>query len=175
MHLSTEFDEYDNPLTEVLDLFDEKSVQQPIIRSDSEFIDYWNRLNRRQKVVWVYFAFESQVRNGGVYQFFYNTGQFIFAITEAMEELGLKQLLKSYNHALSDYLKKSDRVADIRKDVNNSSVFKDKWESFITGYKEITHTKDVEGYLFERENTKEIYQKIFEYVQTHLSSFARKK
>jgi Domain of unknown function (DUF4375) len=92
------------------------------------------KLTRGQRLLLLLGTFDSQVKNGGITQFFWNCPEAIFDVADAIESLGVADLQANYERALQGLLGSKDRWLALKgewaKAKDNPS-----WEAFKQTYK----------------------------------------
>jgi len=164
-----EFDEYDNRMWEYMyKLFDE-TVEKSGIES---YDVLWNKLTRQQKLFWAFLAFNGDADNGGIYQFVFNRPEFIIAIAEVWEELGIEKLRADYTELLHELTGKTSKIGELKSVFNDDSEsWKKRWDSFAAGYKELLTTEKMEAYYYDQEFKKGVHKKIADYIESNMDQF----
>lgn len=164
------FDEYDNILTEYIDfLFDDVVEGCGITEQE----DLWNAMNRPQKVLWAFLAFTGDVDSGGLYQFLFNSPQFIFSAYEMFEELGLDRLKEDYKLVLDELIGKQARIKELKEALREGDEqFESRWNAFAAGYESINTSQVIESYYYRSYFKKELFEKIANYIEANLDHFA---
>ena len=162
---------YDNRLWEYMyKLFDDVVAQSGI----QDFGELWNKMNRPQKVFWAFLAFSGDTDNGGVYQFIFNKPEFILAVAEMWEEIGLERVSKDYNEVLKELTGKAGKISELKAIFNDDSKSWDnRWSSFSEGYKELKSTQKIEEYFYDKEFKKECHQKVADYIEKNMDKFRK--
>jgi hypothetical protein len=89
------YNPYDNLQTELSSiLFDSLAGVAHFKGIDEETL--FNQLTKPQKVIYALNAFEGQVDNGGIFQFFWNIPHFSLAVEQSLEEINYGELLDNF-------------------------------------------------------------------------------
>ena len=128
-------------------------------------------------------AFDSQVSNGGITQFFWNCPESIFDVREWIEQLGVQQLQANYDRALEALVGKKDRWLALREEWVKGRD-DPRWEPFQQTYKLLdlgwfdAAYFDKHGYNETREWVRlsrglhhDLLTRLAEYVRTHPGEF----
>jgi hypothetical protein len=91
------------------------------------------KLTRGQRLLIQLGAFDSQVKNGGITQFFWNCPESIFDVADAIEYLGVTELLANYERALEGLVGKKDRWLALREEWAKGKD-NPRWETFQKTY-----------------------------------------
>jgi hypothetical protein len=117
----------------------------------------------------VYFtllSFESQVDNGGVYQFLFNQPELSILALDAMRIVHLDTLSNDYEVVLNELFGKSETIDQLRgKFQDGKEDWKNRWNSFVKGYKELPSAKVIEDYFYNPDFVKSFHAKIIEYLK----------
>ena len=132
---------------------------------------FFNNLTRGQKVFYSFLAFNGDIDNGGVWQFFYNRPELSIAALEALEELKLTKLKSDYEKCLEEFLGTKD-IYSKRKEI--SKYTKSKWVTFKGGYNHIKSAKTLEDYYYNEGFKKDLYKAFVDYVDSNLDQFVKK-
>jgi hypothetical protein len=91
------------------------------------------KLTQGQQLLFRLGTFDSQVKNGGITQFFWNCPESVFDVADDIELLGVPKLLRNYERALESLVGKKGRWLKLReewaKGKNNPP-----WEAFRESY-----------------------------------------
>jgi hypothetical protein len=79
-------------------------------------------------------VFDGQVCNGGITQFFWNCRATIFAVQNALNELGEMELLAYYDRALDALAGNRTRWQELRAEYARSAPSADAWQAFRRSY-----------------------------------------
>jgi Domain of unknown function (DUF4375) len=74
----------------------------------------FNALTKPQKVIYALNAFEGQVNNGGIYQFFWNIPEFSLAVEQALEAIQFDKLLENYRKVKEEFNKKEAKLEALK-------------------------------------------------------------
>ncbi|WP_417369367.1 DMP19 family protein [Flavobacterium beibuense] len=167
------FDSYDNRFWEYMyRLFDTLTEMSGKDESEEEF---FNKLNKPQKVFHSLLAFTGDVDNGGVNQFFFNKPEFAFSVLEAFDELKLNKLKNDYEKCLNEFIGASDSYLKRKEVFNDISINWDqRWDAFKSGENEIKSADILEDYFYTDEFKKELYKTFVDYADKNISLFMRK-
>jgi hypothetical protein len=104
--------------------------------------EFWNRLSVGQKVFYSFLAFEGEVDNGGLFQFFWNKPAHVYSFREVINILKLEELADDYISALKAYEKLSSEISKIKEDLDPD---KEGWEDeYYEAYDKIQEKFDAE-------------------------------
>ncbi|MFT3796625.1 hypothetical protein [Flavobacterium sp.] len=166
------FDEYDNRFWEYMyQLFD----TLPDLAETENRIDFFNNLNRPQKVFYSLLVFNGDTDNGGVAQFFFNRPEFVFAVLETFDELKLPQLKADYEKCLNEFLGTSESYLKRKQIFNDQNLdWEKRWKAFVKGYDEIKSAAILEDYYYTTEFRKDYYKNFVDYADRHMDYFVKK-
>ncbi|HEY1064501.1 MAG TPA: DUF4375 domain-containing protein [Pirellulales bacterium] len=105
-------------------------------RIESRFLESeagWDELTQGQRFLIRFGNFDSQVNNGGLTQFFWNSPESIFAVADDLERLGVPELFAPYVRAVETLVGKKDRWLALR-ETWASSADDPQWEAFRESY-----------------------------------------
>ena len=120
-----------------------------------------------------YLAFTGDVDSGGIYQFLFNSPQFIFTAYEMFEELGLDRLKADYKLVLDELMGKPVQIKELKEVLKEGDEnFESRWNAFAAGYESIKSSDVVESYYYRSYFKKELFEKIATYVEANLKHFA---
>lgn len=167
------FDVYDNIFWEYMyQLFDTLPEMAQKTENDAEF---FNNLNREQKVFYSLLAFNGDTDNGGVSQFFFNRSEFAFAVLETFEELNMTKLKNDYEKCLNEFIGTSNSYTKRKEIFNDSNLeWKKRWKAFSDGYDDIPSADLLERYYYDDEFKKELYKGFVDYANSNINQFVRK-
>jgi hypothetical protein len=148
-----------------------------------EAVEELKKLTAGQRLLIQLGTFDSQVKNGGITQFFWNRPEYIFDVGDWIEQLGPRELQANYDRALEALVGKKERWLELReewaKGRDNPS-----WETFQQTYNLLELSWfdkayfDKHGYNEKREWVRQarglhyaLLTKVAEYVRTHRSEF----
>jgi hypothetical protein len=86
-----------------------------------------------QQILYALIAFDGQIKNGGIEQFFWNGTDIIPDVSEALRALDLPELQKHYDRAVETLLGKKDDWNDLRNQAYRDPEQLD-WEPFRQSY-----------------------------------------
>jgi len=165
------FDEYDNRTWEYMSELFDRAVYKYVEEKPDVL---WNKLNREQKVFWAFLAFNGDTDNGGVYQFIFNRPEFIIAIAEMWEELGMEEIGSDYEKVLKELSGKTGKLNELNEIFNDESQsWNKRWNSFADGYKELKSTKEIEDYYYDKEFKKKLFKKVADYIELNINKFTK--
>lgn len=169
-----DFHEYDNRLWEYMDEIFDKMADNTTKEDYGEYDNFWNVLTREQKVFWTFLVFNGDTDNGGVYQFIFNRPEFIFAVSEMWNELGMHKISRDYEKVLEELTGKSGKISELKTVFNDESKSMDeRWDSFSEGYGELKTKEKIEAYYYDKEFKKSLYQKMADYIEQNIDKFAK--
>ena len=100
---------------------------------EKEGTEWRSELTQGQRMLHALGAFDDQVQNGGVTQFFWNCPDLVFEVSDGLKVLGPAELKEIYDRALEGLVGKKDDWAKLRK-----QAFRDpanpNWEPFQRSY-----------------------------------------
>ena len=128
-------------------------------------------------------AFDSQVNNGGITQFFWNCSHSIFAVADWLEVLGMAELQANYDRALEALVGKKDQWLALRAEWNEGTE-PPQWETFQHTY-ELLDLKWFEQVYFDKYGynagqewvcqsaglQQVLHRRLVEYIRTHRAEF----
>lgn len=136
--------------------------------------DFLNELTKEQRIYFTLINFESQVNNGGVYQFLFNYPELSILALEGMQETGMEKLATDYEIVLNEYFGKFDTIQDLySKFQDNKSDWNKRFTAFAEGYKELPSAEKIEEYFYEESFVKTYQQDLTEYVKANRKKFYR--
>jgi Domain of unknown function (DUF4375) len=103
-------------------------------------------LTKGQRFLIVLNAFDGQIANGGLTQFFWNIPQYVFHVRDAIELFGPRSLLEEYDKAIEKLVGKKERWLELR-DQCYSDPENPCWEPFRASYELLDLEKFDNGYL----------------------------
>ncbi len=90
-------------------------------------------LTEGQRILIVLAAFDGEVDNGGITQFFWNFPEYSFEVRNAIKRLGNTALLQNYERAMASLADKLDEWSELRDKCYRVEGSPD-WESFSQSY-----------------------------------------
>jgi hypothetical protein len=140
-------------------------------------------LTRGQQLLIRLGTFDSQVKNGGITQFFWNCPESIFDVADDLEHLGVTELLGNYERALEALVGKKDQWLALREEWAKGKD-NPKWDTFQESYKLLDLGWFDKAYFDQRgwnENKEwvrlrpglhhSLLTRLVEYVRTHRDEF----
>ncbi len=141
------------------------------------------RFTRGQQLLILLGYFDGQVKNGGITQFFWNRAEYIFAVRDAMAELGASDLLHNYEEAVEALGANRDRWLALREECYKEGKAPD-WEPFRqsyalldlgwfdTAYFDKWGYNDSKEWVFQRRGLHHgLLTRLVEYVRSHREDF----
>lgn len=126
-----------------------------------------NCLTQGQRILYVLSAFDGQVNNGGITQFFWNCPDLIFEVSEALQLLGETELAQAYDKALESLIGNKDEWIQLRSQSSNDpSNF---WEPFQKTY-DLLDLSWFDDAYFEKDGPS-LVARLVEYVRAHKEEF----
>jgi hypothetical protein len=168
-----------------IDGYYEALIDQNERISDQFFSDarLLQRLTPGQRMLMQLGAFDGQVKNGGITQFFWNCPGYLFDVADWIACLGVPELLASYERALEALVGKKDRWLAL-KDEWARSGDQPRWETFQQTYDLLDlgwfdkayfdrhgYNEKHEWVLLSRGLHRVLLGKLAEYIRTHRSEF----
>ncbi|WP_432670638.1 DMP19 family protein [Flavobacterium sp. SM2513] len=130
--------------------------------------DFLNELTKEQRIYFTLINFESQVNNGGVYQFLFNYPELAIIALQGMKETGMVKLANDYETVLNEYFGKFKIIHELyARFQNNNNDWNKRWNSFAEGYKELPSAEIIENYFYEESFVKTYHEKLIEYVKAN--------
>jgi hypothetical protein len=105
-------------------------LQQFLGRLDDP--ECWNGLTQGQRILYSLAALDSQVKNGGITQFFWNCPDLIFPASDALTALNYPELSVAYEKALEGLIGNKDKWFELRN--QSSSDPANFWAPFQATY-----------------------------------------
>ena len=120
--------------------------------NDQIWIETLHELNDIQKSCWAIAIFESQVDNGGLYQFLFNYPELSLAALQGMKLAKLEKLEKDYEIVLKQYFANLDKTNFYKKIFRNASKeWNERWGAFQKGAKDLSKSKIIENYFYNKD------------------------
>jgi hypothetical protein len=149
------------------------NLPQNLNRSESEI---FSDCTHGQKLFWTILIFDGDLLNGGIFQFFWNRAEFVFAMVEVFDELKMEKIK-------ADYLKCLDEITGL-KDVylNRTKVKLDFFDNqnrrdrSIKSYSEQASNfkyRDLLDYYYDEEFEKQFRKSVVDYIDAHRDQFSR--
>lgn len=172
-----EYDLYKNTHSELAGILVNKVYQDAKYwernQSHAQFI---NQLSRAQKLYFALVNFEGQVNNGGVYQFLFNQPEFSLIVLDAMKAAEMDRLHSDYKNVLEEYLGKFETIQQLNaKFQDGGKNWEKRWNSFVSGYKEVPSATRIEEYFYTKEFKMEFHQKMVNFVLNNQSELFQVK
>src|SRR6185295_2352611 len=92
-----------------------------------------SRLTRGQRMLFSLSAFDGQVKNGGITQFFWNCPDLIFEVGDSLKALELTELSGLYDRGVDTLIGKKEDWAQLRNKAYRDPQNPD-WQSFQKSY-----------------------------------------
>lgn len=164
-----EFDEYDNRLWEYMyELFDKPVEKQ----TNADYWTIWKKLTREQKVFWAFLAFTGDTDNGGINQFIFNRPEFIIAVAQMWNELGLEKIASDYESFLIELSGKPGNLNEIKYNfTDNPNIWKKVVSPFANEKIKFESVERIEDYFYDKEFRKVIYKKVADYIEENIDQF----
>jgi hypothetical protein len=140
------------------------------------------QLTKGQQLLILLGAFDGQVKNGGITQFFWNYPEYMFEVYDAIEYLGPKELLQNYDKALSSVVGNKDRWLELRQECYQQEG-NPRWESFVKTYELLDlewfdnayfdkwRYSEKEAVIEKRGLNHALLKRLAEYVRSHRNEF----
>jgi len=165
----SKFDEYDNLLWEYMyELFD-KPIEKQV---NVDYWTLWNKLTREQKVFWAFLAFSGDTDNGGVNQFIFNKPEFIIAVAEMWNELGLEKIASDYESFLNELSGKTGKLNEVK---DHLTLDSDIWKKIVSPFSnekmELKTAMKIEDYFYDKEFRRKVYKKVVDYIDNNIDKF----
>jgi len=138
--------------------------------------DFLNELTKEQRIYFTLINFETQVNNGGVYQFLFNYPELSIIALQGMQETGMSKLTKDYETVLNEYFGKFKTIQELySRFQNKNNDWNKRWNSFTEGYKELSSTKIIEDYFYEENFVKGYHEKLIGYAKVNKKKLYKTK
>ena len=96
--------------------------------------DYFNKLNKSQRIFSILMQMDGQINNGGVYQFLWNRPESMHAAREALFELEIQPLANDFAVVIQELEQHVDDYIEDKKIWDNSKLSHEvKWKRFTDG------------------------------------------
>jgi hypothetical protein len=175
------YDPYENRLNAYMeDLFDPLGEELQSTEIDEEDFElfFWEKLTRGQKIFMSYLAFEGEVDNGGLFQFFLNKPHLAYSFLEVVDILNLNKLDKfkdDYLRGLQKYESIQDQIIQLQEGIDTQ---KDNWEDEYYEYHEKASelfglNEIMEDYFYEDKFKKHFNKAMCDYIETHKREFIK--
>lgn len=167
------YDEFDNRLDEYMEhLFDVLPELGHAAEDDDEF---WIQLSRGQKIFYTYLVFEGSVENGGIFQFFWERPEHIYAFDEVIEILDVQPLKDDYISFVDHYETKAKELEALQDSINYNNK---KWEeqynqAYDKGLDLFGEEHEIGEYFMDPEFKKTFHKAMSDYIETHLEEFIK--
>ncbi len=136
--------------------------------------EFLNKLTNQQRILFGLINFESQVNNGGIYQFLFNEIELSILVLESLENLKIDKLCKDYKAVLSKYFFNFKTIEELQETFLNSKYdWEERWDSFAEGYKVIKNVDLIESYFYEVEFIEKFQNRIKEFIKSNLSGLCK--
>ncbi|QOD61682.1 DUF4375 domain-containing protein [Polaribacter haliotis] len=136
--------------------------------------DFLNELTKEQRIYFTLINFESQVNNGGVYQFLFNNPDLPIIALQGMKEIEMSKLAKDYEIVLKEYFGNFNTIQELySKFQNDKSDWYKRAQAFADGYKELPSAEKIEDYFYEENFVKTYQQNLTNYVKENRNKFYR--
>lgn len=182
------FSSYDNLRTELISILLDPLMGRAY-RNGIDETTLFKQLTKQQKVIYALNAFEGQVNNGGIFQFFWNIPDFSFAVEQSIEAINFKDLLDNFIKVKKEFDEKASKINQLmQKDLFNSLKYRVKqfflkligknniglrrtgFEHFIEGNSEMKNTEWFNDYFYQKE--KEFHFKLASYILDNINAIA---
>ncbi|HTF80521.1 MAG TPA: hypothetical protein VL947_02310 [Cytophagales bacterium] len=165
------YSEDDNRLDEYMEyLFD---VLPDLGNASDDDLDFWEQLTKGQKMFYSILVFEGAVDNGGIFQFFWERSEHIYAFDEVLEILQIQPLQDDYNRLVDRYEIVAKQLEALRMGINYNNK---KWEqhyheAYDQGMAIFGEDYELEGYYYDAEFKKQFHKAFCDYIEHHLEEF----
>lgn len=132
----------------------------------------FNQLNTSQRIYSIMMQMDTQIKNGGVYQFIWNKPGSMYAAREALHFLQIEPLNQDYGQVLKELDENADHFVKDRAIWSDPSVAEEtKWKVFQDGRRYIPAGTRIEEYYYSEDFTREFQEAVVLYVQRNKESF----
>ena len=170
-----EWDIYDNEHYDICEkVCNEVYSKNKYWEKNQTHADFLNELTKEQRIYFTLINFESQVNNGGVYQFLFNNPDLPIIALQGMKEIGMSKLAKDYEIVLKEYFGNFNSIQELySKFQNDKSDWNKRAQAFADGYKELPSAEKIEDYFYEENFVKTYQQNLTNYVKANRNKFYR--
>lgn len=127
---------------------------------------FLNELTKEQRIYFTLINFESQVNNGGVYQFLFNYPELSIIALESMKITKMEKLAVDYEKVLNEYFGKFKTIQELYAKFQNENLdWNKRWNSFAEGYKELKTAEIIEEYFYDEKFIEDFQSKIITFVK----------
>lgn len=78
-------------------------------------LDFWNRINRHQQMLWTFTTIDNRIQNGGIEGVLWESYEYIFAVIETWEAIGQNEIKLAFYEILSTILTQNKLVNILNK------------------------------------------------------------
>ncbi|QWG09902.1 hypothetical protein [Flammeovirga kamogawensis] len=156
------YDFDDNPYSRLIEFIDDNSNTPSSFKNKNDLNDYWLKLNRPQKVIWLFGILQTYVYSVSIDEFIYDFYYLIHAVTDIFEELKLEKEQISFHQRLLCFMCDEVNQQFIQE---NIKVIRPE----ILEKHEDIKTKNHE--FLDEDNMKQIHQVLFNYILTNKKYF----
>ena len=164
-----EWSQYDNEYYDISDkICNDVYSSNKFWEKNKTHSDFLNELTDEQRIYFTLINFESQVNNGGVYQFLYNYPELSILALEGMDNVGLDKIAEDYRRVLNEYFGAFDTIQELRiKFQNDNAEWAKRWKAFTEGYDELPSALIIEDYFYEEEYIRTYQAKMTAWVKAN--------
>lgn len=165
------YDEFDNRLDEYMEfLFDVLPELGHASEDDEEF---WKQLTLGQKMFYTLLCFEGAVDNGGIFQFFWDKPEFIYALDETLAILNVEPLQEDYALMVDRYEAVAQEMEALQLTINYNNK---KWQelyhaAYDKGLILFGEEYELGEYYLDPEFKKHLHKAMCNYIESHLEEF----
>lgn len=162
-----EFNQFQNEHTELLEkLCSDVYSNSKYWENGKNHFAFFNELTKEQRIYFTLINFESQVNNGGVYQFLFNYPELALIALDSIRIAKIDKLALDYENVLSEYFGKFDSIQDLYSIFQNEKYdWQKRWNSFAEGYKELKTAEIIEEYFYKIDFIKYFQNKLILFVK----------
>lgn len=167
------YDEDDNRLDEYMEhLFD---VLPELGNASDEDEEFWEQLSRGQKMFYSYLVFEGAVDNGGIFQFFWERPEHIYAFDNVLEILNIQPLRDEYSTFVDQYETVAKELEALQMSINYNNK---KWEqqyneAYDKGLELFGEEHELGEYYIDPNFKKDFHKALCDYIEGHLGEFIK--
>jgi len=165
-----DYSPFDNLSTAYNEMFIDSLFELARQSGDEDEV-FFNKLTKPQKVMHVLSAFEGQVENGGIFQFFWNIPHFHMAVLQALDEIRAEDLKRKYNQVLEEFVPHFDMIEQLREQAAIDD-FEASVDLYNQGREKLIHTKWFDTEFYDKANQKQFHQRICTYVEKNIDLIA---
>lgn len=133
----------------------------------------WLELNRPQKVLWTFLAFDVDTNSGGIRNFIINQPELALSAAEMWTELGMEDMAQDYQAVLQELTGRSTSLAELKTTLNDPAAPWTEHSNKIVASaraEPLASAAKIEAY-YDEAFRKSCYQQVAHYVEQNLDLF----